>query len=134
MKAWYITLGILVLGIVGFGLYGVTWHKDTVSSVKGPVSGSDVYDTFATCLSEKGAKFYGAFWCPHCKEQKRMLHESTKLPYIECSNPDGKSQTDQCKKENIVGYPTWRFSDGSELGGEQTPSVLAEKTGCTIPN
>ena len=28
------------------------------------------YDNLAQCLTDKGAKFYGAFWCSHCQEQK----------------------------------------------------------------
>ena len=28
------------------------------------------YDAFARCLSDRGVKMYGAWWCPHCKEQK----------------------------------------------------------------
>jgi len=24
------------------------------------------YDALATCLKDKGAVFYGAFWCSHC--------------------------------------------------------------------
>ncbi|MCX6753767.1 MAG: hypothetical protein NTV03_01795 [Candidatus Nomurabacteria bacterium] len=27
-------------------------------------------DGFAQCLKTGGAEFYGAFWCPHCQEQK----------------------------------------------------------------
>jgi thiol-disulfide isomerase/thioredoxin len=30
------------------------------------------YDEFAKCLTDNGAKFYGAFWCPHCQAQKKM--------------------------------------------------------------
>src|SRR3989344_9366604 len=37
-----------------------------------------VYDTFAQCLTEKGAIFYGTFWCPHCKDQKELFGNSIK--------------------------------------------------------
>ena len=30
-------------------------------------------DQFALCLGDKGAVFYGAFWCPHCQNQKKMF-------------------------------------------------------------
>jgi thiol-disulfide isomerase/thioredoxin len=97
-------------------------------------TGPGKYDQFAQCLSEKGAKFYGAFWCPHCQEQKRMFGKSVGLlPYVECSLPDGKTQTQVCKDAGIESYPTWIFADGSKVTGEQQLASLAEKTGCTLP-
>jgi len=36
-------------------------------------------DIFAQCLKEKGSIFYGAFWCPHCQNQKTMFGKSQKL-------------------------------------------------------
>src|SRR3989338_11299699 len=72
-----------------------------------------LYDDFAKCLKDKGAKFYGAFWCSHCQNQKKLFESSEKyLPYVECSTPDGNGQLEVCKKENIQAYPTWQFSDG----------------------
>ncbi len=91
------------------------------------------YDTFSQCLSEAGAKFYGAFWCPHCQEQKALFKNSTKLPYIECSTPDGENQMQVCIDEGIKGYPHWKFADGTELTGVQQFAALAAKTNCVIP-
>jgi len=31
------------------------------------------HDAFARCLTDRGVKMYGAFWCPHCVEQKKSL-------------------------------------------------------------
>lgn len=91
------------------------------------------YDTFAQCISDTGAKFYGAFWCPHCQAQKAMFGKSAKkLPYIECSTADGKSQLPICKDAGIQGYPTWVFTDGTTLNGEQTLQTLSDKTSCPI--
>lgn len=92
------------------------------------------YDGFASCLSEKGAKFYGAFWCPHCRNQKNIFGKSSKnLPYIECSTPDGNGQLAVCTEAGIESYPTWIFSDGSKENGELTLEKLAEKTTCQLP-
>ena len=92
------------------------------------------YDQFAQCLSEKGAKFYGAFWCPHCQEQKRLFGRSvSKLPYIECSMPDAKTQTQVCIDQKITGYPTWIFADGSRTEKVLELSELADKTSCELP-
>jgi thiol-disulfide isomerase/thioredoxin len=92
------------------------------------------YDSFAQCLKDKGAIFYGAFWCPHCQNQKAMFGKSAKfLPYIECSTADGRGQLKVCRDKNIEGYPTWEFADGSRLSGAISLSQLAEKTGCQLP-
>lgn len=92
------------------------------------------YDEFATCLKDSGAKFYGAFWCPHCQAQKKMFGKSQKkLPYVECSTPDGKGQKPICIDAGIEGYPTWIFADGSQLSGEVELTTLAEKTSCALP-
>src|ERR1700685_2890359 len=29
-----------------------------------------LYDALAKCIAETSTTFYGAFWCPHCAEQK----------------------------------------------------------------
>ena len=112
---------VVVLIFVGFGL----WNKTQLGA----------YDAFAQCLTEQGAMFYGAFWCPHCQEQKAMFGRSKdKLPYTECSAPNGQDQLDVCKEAGIKGYPTWVFKDGSRLSGPQQLSALAEKTGCVLPS
>ena len=90
--------------------------------------------SFAQCLKDKGAVFYGAFWCPHCQNTKRMFGGSAQLlPYVECSTPDGKGQLQACIDKKIEQYPTWEFADGSRLTGERTLQELAEKTDCVLP-
>ena len=92
------------------------------------------YDTFAVCLKDKGAVFYGAFWCTHCKAQKKLFGSSEKLlSYVECSTPNARDQTQICKDKEIKGYPTWEFADGSRLSGEISLATLAEKTSCALP-
>lgn len=92
------------------------------------------YDDFAQCINDSGAKFYGAFWCPHCQNQKAIFGRSAKLlPYIECSERDGKGQLPICKDAGIEGYPTWVFADGTRQSGELSFDLLASKTGCAAP-
>lgn len=89
-------------------------------------------DEFAKCLTENGAKMYGAFWCPHCTEQKEAFGNSWEhITYIECSKPD-KTQTEFCSQAGIASYPTWEFADGNREVGKLEFSVLAEKTGCAL--
>lgn len=87
----------------------------------------------AQCLAEKGAIFYGAFWCPHCRSQKTLFGDAASaLPYVECSTPDGRGQTPRCTEAGIESYPTWVFADGSRLNGSQSLATLAERAGCVV--
>jgi hypothetical protein len=93
----------------------------------------DKRNDLAQCLTDKGTKMYGAYWCPHCQAQKKLFGRAfSKVTYIECAVPGNpREQTQACKDANISGYPTWVYPDGSRSNGEQTLSELAEKSGCT---
>lgn len=92
-----------------------------------------IMQPFAQCLAEKGAVFYGAFWCPHCQNQKKDFGGAQQyLPYIECSNPD-HSMKEICIEAGIKSYPTWIFADGGRLTGEIPLETLAAKTACPAP-
>lgn len=83
-------------------------------------------------LSETGAKFYGAYWCPRCQEQKALFKASAKrLPYVECSSGGrGSPLTAPCVANNIRSYPTW-IIDEQRLTGLQVPRALAGASGFT---
>ena len=90
-------------------------------------------DSFATCIKDSGALFYGAFWCPHCQNQKAMFASSAKLlPYIECSTPDGKGMLPVCTAAGIKGFPTWKFGTTTKEG-EIELKQLSELTNCPLP-
>ena len=90
---------------------------------------AEATDTFASCISEKGAKMYGAYWCGHCKAQKKMFGSSfAKVDYIECTVDPAR-----CEQEGVQGFPTWKFSDGTRMAGVQDFSSLSLKTGCPLP-
>jgi len=96
-----------------------------------PVS---VLDNFAQCLRAKGAKMYGAWWCPHCAEQKEMFGFAFQyVNYVECSPPGLRTMSDICKQAGVKGYPTWQFADRSRVEGPQPLTVLSDKTGCKLP-
>ena len=91
-------------------------------------------DIFASCIKDSGAAFYGAFWCPHCQNQKAMFGTSARLlPYVECSTPDGKGQLPKCSEAGVTSYPTWEFADGTRETGEVSLERLSEKTDCLLP-
>jgi thiol-disulfide isomerase/thioredoxin len=120
---------ILIVSIVGLAVAAGVFFLVSRSNQPGNLDG------FAACLKEKGAMFYGAFWCPHCQNQKAMFGKSQKLlPYTECSTPDGNRQLDICKDKKIEGYPTWEFQDGSREMGEVPLETLSQKTGCHLPS
>ena len=128
-----IIIGVAVLLIaVGGVLYVLSANKQV--SNNSPVNTGTPVAQFTQCLADKGALFYGAFWCPHCQDQKKLFGDAQKLlPYVECSTSDGNGQTQICKEKGITGYPTWMFADGSKAEGKQSFAQLSEKTGCTLP-
>jgi len=88
----------------------------------------------AMCLKDKGAIFYGAWWCPHCANTKKLFGAGKNaLPYVECSTVDGNGTLPICIEKGIKNYPTWIFADGSQETGELTLEHLAEKAGCPAP-
>lgn len=116
-------IAIVVVVVFSFGLYfGMSPQKPSK------------LDDFAKCINNSGAKFYNAFWCSHCQNQKKMFGSSAKyLPSIECSNPDGQSQVESCKEAGIDAYPTWEFAGGERVTGELQLATLSEKTQCVLP-
>ena len=69
-------------------------------------------------LSKINAKFYGAFWCPHCADQKELFGSSARrLPYIECSpGGQGTHQAAVCNEAGVKSYPTWIINGERYVG------------------
>ena len=110
----YIVLGALVIIFVGL----FVWYK----TAPGP------YDGLANYLNQSGVKMYGAFWCPHCQAEKKDFGKSEALlPYVECSMPDGQTQTQICIDQKIVSYPTWDFPNPIILSSGTNDSNVACK-------
>jgi uncharacterized membrane protein len=82
-------------------------------------------------LSEAGALFYGASWCPHCQEQKRLFGTSaSRLPYIECSlGGPNAPQSAACRSAGIQSYPTWIINGRPYVGQVMTLAQLADASG-----
>ncbi len=126
----------IFLGVIGVLVIGVIALAMTRGGSAPAEPGK--YDAFAQCLKDKGAVFYGAFWCPHCQAQKKLFGTSAKLlPYVECSTPDGKGQIKLCADKKISSYPTWELADGTKIPIENSAGVtletLAAKTSCELP-
>ncbi len=113
---------VAILLIVAIGLL-IGWHHR-----------NSRYDAFAQCLTAKQAKMYGAFWCPHCAEQKEMFGSSFKYaPYIECGIQGSRALAKVCQDTDIKRFPTWIFADGTRGEGKKSLEYLSDETGCPLP-
>jgi uncharacterized membrane protein/glutaredoxin len=107
-------------------------HGSYVAPQAEPIGPEDpVVRALAEHLTEKGVVFYGASWCPHCQEQKRLFGESaSRLPYIECS-PGGRNsaQAPSCVRAGVQTYPTWIINGRPIVGQVLSLAELANATG-----
>ncbi len=118
---------VVVLALLVVGLGGGAWWY-----VQNELPGK--YDQFAQCLGEKGLKFYGAYWCSHCANQKKLFGKSVKyLPYVECATPGSGEMTAECKAKNIGGIPTWTGPNDEKTEGELTLDQLSARSSCPLP-
>lgn len=87
----------------------------------------------ANHLQETGATMYGAYWCPHCAEQKELFGQAAdQLPYVECDPNGNNAQPQLCKEKEIPGYPTWEIN-GQLYPGTRSFSELADLSGFQSP-
>ena len=94
------------------------------------------HDGFAHCLSDRGVKMYGAWWCPHCQDQKELFAKSFKyVNYVECGvKGDVHQESQVCKDEKIKSFPTWQFPPaGERVEREFNLQELSDRTGCSLP-
>ncbi len=83
----------------------------------------------AEWLTSQDVKMYGAYWCPHCADQKEIFGSAfSKVNYIECSLPNRGGQTAACQQAGITAYPTWEFADGTRVEDVLSLDELAERT------
>jgi uncharacterized membrane protein len=104
-------------------------HGNYVTPQAEPVGPEDPsIRALAEHLTEEGAVFYGAEWCSHCQEQKRLFGASaSRLPYIECS-PSGRNapQSPTCRRAGVMSYPTWIIGDRRIVGEVLSLAQLAD--------
>ncbi len=84
-------------------------------------------------LARSKAAMYGAYWCPHCQEQKaRFGAAARELPYVECDPRGTGARPDLCGLAGVRSYPTWII--GSQRHeGTLTLEELARMSGFTAP-
>jgi hypothetical protein len=136
-QLWLSGLGVaMITAIVALGLY------NSVDIAKAPNSITDSQGetglaittasgtaeiALARHLTQIGAKEYGAYWCPHCYDQKQLFGKEAFaiINYIECTTDGKNSQTQLCEKAGIQGFPTWEIR-GKLYQGIQPLEKLAE--------
>ncbi|MEN9222437.1 MAG: vitamin K epoxide reductase family protein [Thermostichus sp. BF3_bins_97] len=84
----------------------------------------------AAHLRETGGTMYGAYWCPHCQDQKDLFGAAfAEVPYVECSpNGPGTPQAQECNEAGVNSYPTWVI-DGRTYTGVRSLESLAVASG-----
>ena len=83
-------------------------------------------------LNKVGAKFFGAYWCPACKEQMKLFGKQAgrDLNYVECGLPDKyPDQVNQCREAMIQSIPTWTQPGSKRLEGVQSIITLERWSG-----
>ncbi len=93
------------------------------------------HDALAHCLADRGVKMYGAWWCPHCIEQKEKFAASFEyIPYVECGiKGKTQGQSEACRNEHVDHYPTWQFPPtGERVERVFTLTELSDRTGCPL--
>lgn len=145
--------GVIVAMVTLVGTVGVY----AANNPSAPGSGSDVAAqgfniqstsgeaeiALARHLKQVGAKMYGAYWCPHCHDQKELFGKEAlaDVPYIECARDAKNSQTAVCEAvapkvaaatKQDFGFPTWEIN-GKFYVGTQTLEELATASNYTGP-
>ncbi|KAL7427836.1 hypothetical protein ACHAXH_001129 [Discostella pseudostelligera] len=85
----------------------------------------------AKYLQSTKSTMYGAFWCPHCIRQKELFGmEAFKfINYMECDPKGYKSQSATCFEKGVDGFPSWKFGNGKQQGGEMELMDIAKISG-----
>lgn len=89
------------------------------------------YADVARCLTEKGVVFYGAYWCPHCQEQKTDFGDDFQfITYQECDDSGPNGSRKACLDAGISSFPSWSFPGQGILIGRNPIFVVAKLANC----
>lgn len=131
---------LIAIVIVVAGLGVVFWtdkkadKESDLGSENGNVAGTSTQDqdyavSLAKYMTGKGMVMYGAYWCAHCQNQKKIFGNAFKyVDYVECDASGPSANPDECIAKGIEGYPTWTY-DGQKYSGEKSLSELSEIVG-----
>jgi hypothetical protein len=144
-------LGVLVFAIIFFGILGFLYLRSKNSNSTSQTNNTNVTQSqsssastdlangwtasqkvgLAKALTAKGAIFYGAYWCSHCKDQKAAFSDALQyVTYYECDPQGENPKVKECEAAGIQGYPTWIYN-GDKKEGALTLDELAAWIGYT---
>ena len=139
-NAWKFILIIIAVAAVSGGLIFFASRSnnpkdDNNAKTSGTVNGENTdpayIEKLAKYLAQKGMVMYGAYWCPHCKDEKVLFGDAFKfVDYVECDPQGPNPNPDECTAQGVDGYPTWIYN-GTKYSGYKTLSQLAQIVGFT---
>jgi uncharacterized membrane protein len=113
------------VAIVGGAAAAATVLAAFLVFVSPPAAASPFQTRLAEHLTTTHAVMYGAYWCPHCADQKALFGAAASLlPYVECDPKGVGARPDLCERAGVKSYPTWVI-EGQRLEGTQPLSELA---------
>jgi uncharacterized membrane protein/glutaredoxin len=116
--------GLIVGAVVVVGTAGLYSTQSKLSAQNQTFAGRLVQH-----LKASNVKMYGAYWCPHCRDQKALFGDVVKqVPYIECDPKGENPQTKLCQDKKIKSFPTWEV-DNKLVEGQKSLDELATLTG-----
>lgn len=149
MNRWFqpfdrlsIVMAAIPVTIVGASFISSSGHPLAAKTEvwQSPVASVSIADSRSTAglsahLKKIGAKMYGAYWCPHCAQQKELFGEAAfrSIDYVECDPGGTNARPSLCKKAKITGYPTWEIK-GKLYPGTQSLEDLAKLSGYSGPS
>lgn len=80
---------------------------------------------FAKYLTEKGVVMYGAYWCSHCQNQKKVFGDAFQyITYVECTQ-----EPKRCLAAGVKGYPTWTIPKNATPSAEKPEAEVMKIEG-----
>ena len=135
---WFLAAAVTALGTVAYAQQqapipsGLTSNSLVSQGRNSEIStNSGAAETaLAEHLRQRGAKMYGAFWCPYCTRQKELFGRQafSQITYIECDPRGQNGRPELCRQAGVNGFPTWEIN-GQQYRGMQTLNQLADISG-----
>jgi uncharacterized membrane protein len=131
IRWWRWTPGLRAIALlpraamIGGGAAALAAALALVAFALSPAGATPYQVALARHLASTGAVMYGAYWCPHCREQKTMFSDAADmLPYVECDPKGSGARPDLCQQASVNSFPTWVIGD-QRLVGTQPLDALA---------
>jgi glutaredoxin len=123
-----LTVAMITL-VATLGIYGSVNNPQAAPGTPPPVTttSSPAEVALVEHLNDMGAKYYGAYWCPHCHEQKQLFGQeaAAKIDYVECAADGVNAQVEQCKAAGIQAFPSWEIK-GEIYAGVRSLNEIAD--------